>query len=398
MDNYNSPKMHLLLCILLIPSIASEHGNSGVNVTLTILRRTVEKRPPVISVPEKGGSQATRFLKKNKRQDAWGNEAFRGTSLKWVPFQGNVSQGAVSFWNDYAQRTEYICATEVCRVGFYTTNEGLSCFYTFDGKQHQSTKFWLLVNENMLELLEWHKGYAGSIPSNAIGTCAGDRFYVAKNKYGLGGVDRENGAFFIGIGGAEFWYKSYNILTVNKDYVSQNIYGVKYFTETGVYENKTVTLKASKVRNYDCKVVKKKASLSKEVDHEHHWDFSRSLSLHGSYTLTAGILKIIGGCWSVSAERQVTQFEGSSETEREIHTVDVELEVQPNHECKVEMEGIQMKSEIPFTASVVRYYKNGMQQRSTIQGISRNLVVEEIHTVIKRCRPIPDAEPCDDYV
>ncbi|XP_008114656.1 natterin-1 [Anolis carolinensis] len=389
--------MQLLLCILLIPLIASEQGNSGVNVTLRILSRTVEKLPPVIPVPEKGGNQATRYSKKNKRQDTLGNEAFQGTSLKWVPFQGNISQEAVSLWNDYAQRTEYICATEVCRVGFYSPKEGLSCFYTFEGKQNQSARFWLLVNENTLELLEWQSGYAGSVPSNAIGTCSGDRFYVGKNKYGLGEVDRQNGVFFIPMDGSGFWYKSYKILTINKDYTSQHIYDVKYFTESGVYGNKTVTLKTSKVRNYDCKVVKKKASLSKEVDHEHHWDFSHSLSLTKGYALTAGIPRIIGGCWSISTERHVTQFEGSSETEREIHTVDVELEVQPNHECKVEMEGIQMKSEIPFSASVIRYYKNGMRQRGTIQGISRNLVVEEINTIIKRCRPIPNAEPCDDY-
>ncbi|KAH0626648.1 hypothetical protein JD844_001739 [Phrynosoma platyrhinos] len=371
-------KMHLLLCIVIIPLIASEQENTTVSV-----------------IPQKDGRRVPVTLKRNKRSDR-GNEVFQDTSLKWVAFQGTIPQGTVSLWNNYAQRREYTCAIDDCRAGFYSPNEGSFCFYPFAGKQRQSARFWLLVNENDLELLEWRSGYAGGVPSNSIGTCSGDRFYVAKNKYGLGEVDRQNTAFFIGIDGSEYWYKSYDVLTVNKDYVSHKIYNVIYFKEHGEYENEAVILKTSKVRNYDCKAIKKKTSLSKEIAREHHWDLSNSLSFGTSLTLTAGIPRIIGGRWSISVEKNITQSEGSSVSDKEVHTVEVELEVQPNHECEVEMEGIKMKAEIPFSASVIRQYKNGVKRRATVQGVSKNLAVEEVSAVVKRCHPIPDAEPCND--
>ncbi|XP_062994835.1 natterin-4-like [Elgaria multicarinata webbii] len=382
--------MHLVFCALFMPLIAAEQCTNGVKVSLTVLNRTVEKSPVGIQVPGKEGS-----LKRKKRQTDRHSEVFDDTSLQWIEFQGSIPDGAVSFWNNHAKRNEYPCSTQGCQAGFYNPDLGSFCFYPLAGKQDKTPRFWLLVNENNLELLKWHSEPLDDFPSNSIDTCPGEGFYVAKNKYGIGAVVRQNNSFLIGIDGTEYSYKSYEVLIINKDYKSQKISHVHYFTEQGTYKNKAVILKIIKAFNHNCDVVKKKVSLTKEVALENHWDFNKSLSLGVSFTLSAGVPRILAGSWCISGEATLGWSDGFSKTETDKYSIEVETEVQPNFECEVQMEGIKMSAEIPFSASVVRSYKNGARRSATVYGVSRNSVVEQINAIIKRCQPIPDAIPCN---
>ncbi|XP_054851224.1 natterin-3-like [Eublepharis macularius] len=385
--------MHLWLCVLVMSLTISQSLASSKNVTLTVLKKTVQKSPPTIEVDSKG-KKAPVILNRNSQHPSRNNDALSGTTLKWVWFQGSAPNGAVSIWNDYAKRTEYPCYEPGCTPGFYSPNKGPYCFYAYGDKEHKKSQFWLLVNENNFESLKWQEDSWGDVPSNSINSCPGYRAYVGKNKYGLGKVDPRNKAFFIGINGKEYWYKYYDVLVVYKDYLSQRIYNVRYMKKRGTYSNQAFTLVSSRVTNNNCKPVKKITTLSKTVTNERRWDFSTSLSIGVSASMTAGIFSVLEVGWSVTMETTFSWSEGSTMSESVTFSETVEVEVPPNHICHVTMEGQRMYGNIPFTATATREYRNGERRSATVQGVSKNTIVAHVDTYVKRCQPIPNATPC----
>nr|XP_016851300.1 PREDICTED: natterin-3-like [Anolis carolinensis] len=382
--------MHdLLLWALLVYLAVNKSWANGMDANLTVLKRTVEKG---LQVPGNGSGEALN-LKRNTRSVERFSDVFDGTSLKWVEFQESIPEGAVSIWNSYAKRMEYPCSENNCEAGFYSPDRGAFCFYPYKGQEHKSDKFWLLVNENDFESLKWKGGFLGSIPSNSINTCPGVKVYLAKNKYGLGKVAGPVKAFFIGIDGWEYLYLRYDVLTVNKDYLSQSIYDVKYMMENGTYKRESVTLASSQVTNNNWKVVKKTATLSRTVTSEHRWDFSISLKLAVSTTLTAKIIEGLSLGWTPSAETTISWSQGFTQRQSVTHSLTVEVEVPPNHECEVAMEAVKMTADVPFTATATRRYRNGEKRSAKVRGVSKNIDVAHVKVQVTSCKPIPTAHP-----
>ncbi|KAL8176249.1 UNVERIFIED_CONTAM: hypothetical protein K2H54_027027 [Gekko kuhli] len=392
-EAFMDPKMHLWLCTLFMFVIIGQSWASSMNVNLTVLKKTVQKGPLTIQVHSKG-SQAAKILKRSTQYSSRSNDALSGTTLKWVRFQGSAPSGAVSFWNNYAERTEYPCYGSRCTPGFYSPSRGPYCLYPYGDKEYKASQFWLLINENDFESLKWQSGFWGSVPSNSINSCPGYRLYVGKNRYGLGKVDPHNSAFFIGIDGKEYWYKFYDVLVVDKDYLSQSIYNVRYMKEKGTYTSQDLVLVSSKLTNRNCNTVKKITSLSKTITNEHRWDFSTSISIGVSTSMTAEIFKAVNAGLSVTLEKTFSWSEGSTMTESVEFSDAVEVDVPPNHTCDVTMEGQRMYGNIPFTATVTREYGDGDRRSATVQGVSKNSIVAYVHTHVKRCQPIPNAASC----
>ncbi|XP_044300376.1 natterin-3-like isoform X2 [Varanus komodoensis] len=163
--------------------------------------------------PNTGPERDSKVMVNPIREKRMADVNVYGSSLRWVPFGGSIPNGAVSFWNSYANRREYPCATSNCHIGFYTTGRGPFCSYPYADHEMQTSSFSLLVNPGERETLVWKAGSWGSIPNRAVNACGGDNIYVGKNRYGLGKVDRRNAAFFIGIDGSEYFYKWYDVLT-----------------------------------------------------------------------------------------------------------------------------------------------------------------------------------------
>ncbi|XP_015272099.1 PREDICTED: natterin-3-like, partial [Gekko japonicus] len=391
-EAFMDPKMHLWLCMLFMSLIIGQSWASSMNVTLTVLKKSVQKGPLTIQV-HSDGSQAVKILNRKSQYSSRNGNALSGTTLKWVRFQGSAPSGAVSIWNGYAERTEYPCYESGCTPGFYSPNRGPYCFYPYGDKEHKNAQFWLLINENNFESLKWQEDSWGDVPSNSINSCPGYRLYVGKNKYGLGKVDPHNKAFFIGIDGKEYWYKYYDVLVVYKDYLSQRIYNVHYMKERGTYTNQTLVLVSTRITNNDCNTVKKITSLSKTITNERRWDFNTSISIGVSSSMTAGIFSIVNMGWSITLEETFSWSEGSTMTESVTFSETVEVDVPPNHTCDVSMEGQRMYGNIPFTATVTREYRNGDRRSATVQGVSTNTIVAHVDTYVKRCQPIPNATP-----
>ncbi|KAH0626649.1 hypothetical protein JD844_001740 [Phrynosoma platyrhinos] len=368
----------------------------GKEISLTILKQTVKKGPLVTVVPD-SDRRAAMNLTENKQPSGRNSDAFYDTNLSWVPFQDIIPSGAVFFWNNYTNRSEYPCKEPGCSAGFYSPSLGPYCFFPYGGKEYKSSQFWLLVNEYNFESFIWEFGRNSNIPPNSVYTCPGTKLYVGRNSYGLGKVDGESKILYIGIDGKEYKYNYKEVLTVKKDYKSQSIKIIQYMQGQGTYGDEPVVLASSQVTNNGCKTMKKSITLSGIILSEHQWDVGISLPQSMSTTLTAGIPEVIGMSWNISSENTFRWSKDSVQIESIKHSETVVVDVPPNHSCEVAMEGIRMRAAIPFTAIVFRNYCEEvppMYPLPTIQGMSHNLVVAQVHTVVKQCQPIPNAGPC----
>ncbi|KAF1389638.1 hypothetical protein PFLUV_G00075550 [Perca fluviatilis] len=262
-------------------------------------------------------------------------------------------------------------------------------------KELRRSPFEILVNKDNFEFLEWKDGSRGSVPENAVETWPGSNVYVGKNEYGLGKVVVQHEALFIPWEGSEYWYKSYQVLTVNKDVISEDISDVKYKTDgVKVVKYPPETMQTSVLTNNDCRSVKQTTTLSETTQKEKRWDFSFSFTMAVKSTITAGIPLISSGNIEVSAETTLQFSTGTTHTESTTHTVSVEAEIPPNHSCRVSLVGYKYGADIPYTARLKRTYRNGKTSWTSISGTYKSVQMGEVQAVVDRCTPVPNARPC----
>ncbi|KAG2455203.1 NATT3 protein, partial [Polypterus senegalus] len=283
-------------------------------------------------------------------------------NLQWNYFKGSLPKDAVSIKNGYASRTDYVCKSG-CEPGFYNP--------------------------------KWVPGSYGSYPSSAVRSCGGTNVFVGKNQYGLGKVVPKHSAFFLPWEGKEYFYKTYDVLSINRGSYSQKISNVIYnINQANLLEQPPQVLKISSVDNYECQTVKKTVTLEATTTNERRWDVQRS-SMYGiSISITAGIPSIISGSVSVSTEETFTTTLGQTSSTSNSHSLSVEVNVQPNYSCRVKMVGKKMTADIPYTARLGHTYWNGRTEWTTVVGTYKGLEVGEVKAVVERCEQIPNAQPC----
>ncbi|XP_067433191.1 natterin-3-like [Thunnus thynnus] len=316
------------------------------------------------------------------------------TNLKWVTWNGSLPNGAVAIFNGYTERTDYVCKVN-CEAGFYTPSKGNFCQYPYADHEYASSKFEVLVNVDHFEFLEWVEDSYGSVPPYAVRTCPDVDIYVGKNKYGLGKVVTKHEAFFLPWEGDEYWYKSYQVLAINRDSYSQHISHVEYgIDQMELFHYPPETLQLAKVTNLECSSVAKTVKLEKTSTVEKSWDIGRQ-TRNGSVSTMKAKVPILGpGTVDFTKEQTVTFSEGTTMVESISHSVSVELLVPPNHSCSVRMDGRKMTADIPFTGRLSRTNYNGDTHWTTITGTYDGVRVGEINAVVERCQPVTDAVPC----
>ncbi|XP_042277875.1 natterin-3-like isoform X2 [Thunnus maccoyii] len=316
------------------------------------------------------------------------------TNLKWVTWNGSLPNGAVAIFNGYTERTDYVCKVN-CEAGFYTPSKGNFCQYPYADHEYASSKFEVLVNVDHFEFLEWVEDSYGSVPPYAVRTCPDVDIYVGKNKYGLGKVVTKHEAFFLPWEGDEYWYKSYQVLAINRDSYSQHISHVEYgIDQMELFHYPPETLQLAKVTNLECSSVAKTVKLEKTSTVEKSWDIGRQ-TRNGSVSTMKAKVPILGpGTVDFTKEQTVTFSEGTTMMESISHSVSVELLVPPNHSCSVRMDGRKMTADIPFTGRLSRTNYNGDTHWTTITGTYDGVRVGEINAVVERCQPVTDAVPC----
>ncbi|XP_067111602.1 natterin-3-like [Osmerus mordax] len=316
-------------------------------------------------------------------------------NLQWLKWNGRLPNGAVSIVNSYVRRIDYVCKYG-CVSGFYTPSKGPYCHYPYGDKEYKISNFELLVNKDNFEFLEWKRGSYGSVPKNAVRTCSWVSTYVGKNKYGLGKVEPKHQAFFLPWEGREYWYKSYEVLAINKDYYTQSISNVVYaIIKAKMFKQPPETMRRSRVTNNGCQTVVKKVTISKTTKVEESWNIGRStkVGIKTSFTTKIPIINIGVGL-ELSREKTFQSSKGTTIMNEQKHTVSVELKVPPNHFCMVRMEGHKMTANVPYTALLSRTYRNGGTRKTYISGKYDGAQTSEVRAVIDRCKPVPHAKAC----
>lgn len=315
-------------------------------------------------------------------------------NLQWVNWEGKLPNGAMSIFNGYAERTDYICKVD-CEAGFYNPSKGDVCFYPYADQEYSSSKFQLLVNIDHFEFLEWKEDSYGEVPPDAIRTCANVDIFVGKNKYGLGKVVSQHEAFFLPWEGDEYWYKSYQVLSINRDVYTQHISHVEYNIDAmELFHQPPEALKLATVTNLDCSTVEKMVLLEKTTSTYKYWDIGRE-TRNGSVSTMKAKVPILGpGTVDFSREQTVNFEEGTGVEESVSHAVQVNLRVLPNHACTVRMEGRKMEARLPFMARLSRTNPRGETRWTTISGAYDGVQVGQINAVVERCRPVDNPVPC----
>ncbi|XP_033946114.1 natterin-3-like [Pseudochaenichthys georgianus] len=315
-------------------------------------------------------------------------------NLEWLTWSGSVPNGAVAIYNGYTERTDYVCKYK-CEAGFYNPILGPYCRYPYGDSEYYAPEFEILTNKDNFEFLEWKEGSYGSVPQHSVRTCPGVGIYVGKNKYGLGKVVPQFEAFFLPWEGDEYWYKSYQVLAINRDAYTQHISDVKYgIDEVAIFQYPPETMRISGVTNNDCQTVEKTVTISKTTELETTWNIGRSTMLGITGSITAKIPFIGSGGIELGGEKTLQFSRGTTVVESMSHSVSVALTVPPNHSCRVRMEGRKIKADIPYTARLSRTYRNGESQWTSISGTYDGVQIGEVRAVVDRCEPVVDAKPC----
>ncbi|AWP07617.1 putative natterin-3-like [Scophthalmus maximus] len=295
-------------------------------------------------------------------------------NLEWLTWGGSVPNGAVAIYNGYTERTDYVCKYKC---------------------EYYAPEFQILANKDNFEFLEWKEGSYGSVPLHSVRTCPGVGIYVGKNKYGLGKVVPQFEAFFLPWEGDEYWYKKYQVLTINRDAYTQDISNVKYaIDEVAIFQYPPETMRISGVTNNECQAVVKTVTISKTTEVETTWNIGRSTMLGITGSITAKIPFIGSGGIELGGEKTLQFSRGTTIVESLSHSVSVELTVPPNHSCRVRMEGRKIKADIPYTARLSRTYRDGETQWTSISGTYDGVQIGEVRAVVERCEPVADAKPC----
>lgn len=315
-------------------------------------------------------------------------------NLEWLTWDGALPNGAVAIYNSYTERTDYVCKYK-CEAGFYNPKLGPYCRYPYGDREYYAPEFEILANKDNFEFLEWKEGSYGSVPQYSVRTCAGVGIYVGKNKYGLGKVVPQFEAFFLPWEGDEYWYKKYQVLSINRDAYTQHISDVKYaIDEAAIFQYPPETMRMSGITNNECQAVVKTVTITKTTEVETTWNIGRSTMLGITGSITAKIPLLGSGGIELSGEKTLQFSRGTTMVESLSHSVSVELTVPPNHICKVRMEGRKMKADIPYTARLSRTYRNGETQWTTITGTYDGVQIGEVRAVVDRCEAVVDAKPC----
>ncbi|KAK2510960.1 hypothetical protein Q9966_016773 [Columba livia] len=234
--------------------------------------------------------------------------------LRWVPFEGTVPPDAVSSWNGYAGRLEFVCSTAArgCNTGAHVPARGPFCFYPYGNWEWRTGDFKVLVNVGGFEALGWVDDSFGNVPKNAVEGCPSVDVFVGRNRYGLGKVSKRQRAAFMMVDGEEVWYKWYQVLVVKKGPANVTVEDVSYNVSGAVERGEDVTLTTTTVRNEGCRGARRNVTLEEATETEHDWQLDQSAFAAVRGVLRAALLTFNGTGWEATNVTDVPWVGGAS--------------------------------------------------------------------------------------
>ncbi|XP_074023955.1 natterin-4-like [Numenius arquata] len=370
-------KLFLFLAAALLFLEGRSSGAAGMLVV-----GEVGKRPPP---PAPNWS----FLRRKRDQET-------SSYLKWVAFKGHLPTDAVSNWNSYAKRLEYVCSTAMlgCNTGAYVPTRGPFCFFPFREQEMRTDDFQVLVNAGDFEALDWVDESFGSVPENAVEGCPSIDVFVGRNRYGLGKVVKGQRALFVVVDREEVWYKWYQVLVVKKGPANVTISDVRYNMSGAVEHQEDVTLMKTTVRNEGCQGVWKSVTLEEATEMEYDWEMDQRVftTIHGCLEAPLLVFNEMG--WEVTNVTSIPWVGGASTGKYVDHTHVVEKEVQARTACTVSLEGRRLDVRVPFTAQLTRDFGDARPHHVAVTGWAHSQAVVGVRATVKECWPLTDIPPC----
>ncbi|XP_071657252.1 natterin-4-like [Patagioenas fasciata] len=316
--------------------------------------------------------------------------------LRWVPFEGTLPPDAVSNWNEYTGRLEYVCSTPTrgCNTGAHVPARGPFCFYPYGNWERSTNVFKVLVNVGGFEALGWVDDSFGNVPKNAVEGCPSIDVFVGRNRYGLGKVSKGQRAAFVMVDGEEVWDKWYQVLVVKKGPANVTVEDVTYNVSGAVERGEDVTLVTSTVRNEGCRWARRNVTLEEATETEHDWELDQSAFAAVRGVLRAALLTFNGTIWEATNVTDVPWVGGASAGQYVAHTHVVEQELRPRTACTVALEGRRWDVRVPFAARLTRDFGDGQPHRVAVTGWARSCTVLGVRPRVKECWPIADVPPC----
>lgn len=310
------------------------------------------------------------------------------SSLLWVTFR-NLSLLDIAYkirTPDFKE--QYVCRpSTMCVLGYLHLSAGYVCIYSLAKKVLKVSDFEVLVNRDGFELLEWADSEKGLVPKNGIKSCEFN--YIGRHKrYGLGNVSTKKKAFYLPWiqDKTEYWYSTYQVLTVVDESYNQELSQVHYLTEkANITRHKPHTMKTSRVTNNHNKEIKQTVSFTERTETVRTWETGFSTAFMLSTSVSAGIPNIGEVAVTVGVETSISMSKSNSESKSEEHSLSLEVTVPPGHYCDVRMVGTKMEAAIPFRAHVTKMYEKGRKHEANVTGIYKEVQVGEINGVVEQC-------------
>ncbi|XP_074710853.1 natterin-4-like [Strix uralensis] len=375
------PVCELFLAATLLFLAGAGSGADGAAEGRTVGARGRGRAPP------RGASWSSPRRKRDEEPPSY---------LKWVTFEGELPADAISSWNNYTKRMEYVCSTEKlgCNTGAYIPERGPFCFFPYGERERNSHSFKVLVNVGDFEALDWVDDSFGSVPENAVEGCPSIDVFIGRNHYGLGKISKVQRAAFMMVDGQEVWYKWYQVLVVKKGPADVTISDVRYNMSGAVEHGEDVTLTKTTVRNEGCRALSRAATLEEVTEVENDWEVDQRVfaTIHG--VLRAALLTFTGTGWEVTDVTSVPWVGAASTSKYVVQTHVAEEEVRPRTACVVALQGRRSGVRVPFSAQLTRDFGGGHLHRVAVTGWARGRAVGGVRASVKQCWPIAEAAPC----
>ncbi|XP_077439096.1 natterin-1-like [Vanacampus margaritifer] len=316
-------------------------------------------------------------------------------NLEWKWWTGSVPDHAVSIYNSYMSRKEYICKVD-CHAGYYVPKTDWDvCVYTSDRAAYTKTKFELLVNIANVEVLEWKNNKDGSVSPYSIKTCNNKDYYVGMNRYGLGEVDVSQKVFNLPWGRSVWTYPEYQVLVTNKDVEEEHLMDVTYET-AGVTPLKYIPQEVDRhsIPNWSCDLFNKAATFHGSFTSTRKWEINFGVLVKVGVTITAGIPFLRKEKIDFKPVSTFKLSPGTPITETTSQAVTAHIQVPPRLSCDIRLLSRSTTLKIPFTARLKRTYGNRETKWVRVTGTFHSEELSEFKAEIEVCHPLPDTKPC----
>ncbi|XDV37911.1 hypothetical protein PO909_007435 [Leuciscus waleckii] len=230
-----------------------------------------------------------------------------------------------------------------------------------------------LVNKDNFEILEWKKWADvknSQIPFHPIIIFEGH--YITKDNNGISLMTRGS------------LIKSSKVLTVNYDIKGQDFQIDNCEDKKKVKADKIEVIKRFTAENKNCKPAKHVVKFDQGNDISRAFLKSRTHTVGGEMEASASgtILGLvaIGGKVSGKYDYGHLNSETTSNLDKVLHSVSMEIEIPPNHSCTIEIKRKTSTVEAQCSGLLFRHYKNGGDRTTSVTGVYNQEEVAELLT------------------